>query len=315
MNIVLLEPLGVPEEVLNACVKPLTESGHTFRAYLKDTDPQVQVERAKDADVIMIANMPLTGEVISACPRLQFIDVAFTGVDHVDLEAARAKGVKVSNAAGYSNQAVAELAICMMLSLLRHVPQVEARCRAGQTKDGLIGAELRGKTVGIIGTGAIGLRTAGLCHAFGCRVLGYKRHVTGEEPEFIEFVSLDELLAQADIISLHCPLNESSMGMINRESIAKMKRGAILINAARGPVVDSQALADALNSGYLGGAGIDVFEAEPPLEPSHPLLHSANTLVTPHVAFASVESMEARCKIVFDNLTQWMSGNQTNVIL
>lgn len=157
MKIVLLESLGVPEEVLNACAKPLTDAGHTFVAYPRDTDPQVQIARAGDADVIMIANMPLRGEVIAACPDLKYIDVAFTGVDHVDLEAARAKGVRVSNAAGYSTEAVAELSLGLMLSLLRNVPQVEARCRSGQTKDGLVGVELRGKTVGIVGVGAIGL--------------------------------------------------------------------------------------------------------------------------------------------------------------
>lgn len=315
MNIVLLESLGVPEEVLNACAKPLVDAGHTFKAYPKDTDPKVQIERAKDADVIMIANMPLSGEVISACPNLKYIDVAFTGVDHVDLDAARAKGVKVSNAAGYSNEAVAELTLCMMLALLRNVPQVEARCRAGQTKDGLVGVELMGKTVGIVGVGAIGTRTAELCHAFGCKVLGNKRHVRGDEPDYIEFVSLEELLSRSDIVSLHCPLNEDSRGMINKDTIAKMKPGALLINAARGPVVDSQALADALNNGDLGGAGIDVFETEPPLDLDHPLLHSKNTIVTPHVAFASAESMETRCKIVFDNIAQWMNGHQTNIIL
>ena len=315
MNIVLLESLGVPEEVLNACAKPLVDAGHTFKAYPKDTDPKVQIERAKDADVIMIANMPLSGEVISACPNLKYIDVAFTGVDHVDLDAARAKGVKVSNAAGYSNEAVAELTLCMMLALLRNVPQVEARCRAGQTKDGLVGVELMGKTVGIVGVGAIGTRTAELCHAFGCKILGNKRHVRGDEPDYIEFVSLEELLSRSDIVSLHCPLNEDSRGMINKDTIAKMKPGALLINAARGPVVDSQALADALNNGDLGGAGIDVFETEPPLDLDHPLLHSKNTIVTPHVAFASAESMETRCKIVFDNISQWMDGHQTNIIL
>lgn len=315
MNIVLLESLGVPEEVLNACAKPLVDVGHTFKAYPKDADPKVQIERAKDADVIMIANMPLSGEVISACPNLKYIDVAFTGVDHVDLDAARAKGVKVSNAAGYSNEAVAELTLCMMLALLRNVPQVEARCRAGQTKDGLVGVELMGKTVGIVGVGAIGTRTAELCHAFGCKVLGNKRHVRGDEPDYIEFVSLEELLSRSDIVSLHCPLNEDSRGMINKDTIAKMKPGALLINAARGPVVDSQALADALNNGDLGGAGIDVFETEPPLNLDHPLLHSKNTIVTPHVAFASAESMETRCKIVFDNISQWMNGHQTNIIL
>ena len=315
MNIVLLESLGVPEEVLNACAKPLVDAGHTFKAYPKDADPKVQIERAKDADVIMIANMPLSGEVISACPNLKYIDVAFTGVDHVDLDAARAKSVKVSNAAGYSNEAVAELTLCMMLALLRNVPQVEARCRAGQTKDGLVGVELMGKTVGIVGVGAIGTRTAELCHAFGCKVLGNKRHVRGDEPDYIEFVSLEELLSRSDIVSLHCPLNEDSRGMINKNTIAKMKPGALLINAARGPVVDSQALADALNNGDLGGAGIDVFETEPPLDLDHPLLHSKNTIVTPHVAFASAESMETRCKIVFDNIAQWMDGHQTNIIL
>lgn len=315
MNIVLLESLGVPEWVLNACVKPLTDAGHTFHAYPKDTDPKVQIERAKDADVVMIANMPLTGEVIAACPKLKFIDVAFTGVDHVDLETARARGIKVSNAAGYSTQAVAELALCMMLTLLRNVSQVENRCRNGETKDGLVGTELQGKTVGIVGAGAIGARTAELCRAFSCKVLAYKRRVTGDEPSFMEFVSLDELLSRSDIVSLHCPLNDDSRNLINRESIGKMKKGAYLINVARGPVVDSQALADALNSGYLAGAGIDVFETEPPLPTDHPLLHSRNTLVTPHVAFASAESMDERCRIVFDNLSRWMDGRQINVVL
>lgn len=315
MNIVLLESLGIPDRLLQECARPLVEAGHCFTAYQKDTSPKVQIERARQADVIMIANMPLTGEVISACENLKFIDVAFTGVDHVDLDAARARGIQVSNAAGYSTQAVAELTLCMMLSLLRNVPAVEARCREGKTKDGLVGCELMGKTVGIVGTGAIGTRTAELCAAFGCKVLGYKRRLTGNEPSFIEFVSLDDLLSRSDIVSLHCPLNEASHHLINRDTIARMKKGAYIINAARGPVVDSQALAEALNSGYLSGAGIDVFETEPPLDPSHPLLNSKNTIVTPHVAFASAESMEARGKIVFDNITKWLEGCQANVIL
>ena len=315
MNIVLLESLGIPNNLLMECARPLMEAGHSFTAYEKDTNPQVQIERAKDADVIMIANMPLSGEVISSCKQLKFIDVAFTGVDHVDLDTAEKMGIKVSNAAGYSTEAVAELSVCMMLSLLRNVPQVEARCREGKTKEGLVGCEIMGKTVGIIGMGAIGTRTAELLNVFGCKILGFKRHLTGKEPSFIRFVSLDKLLSHSDIISLHCPLNEDSRHLINRETIEKMKQGAYLINAARGPVVDSQALADALNSGYLAGAGIDVFETEPPLDTSHPLLHSKNTIVTPHVAFASAESMEARAKIVFDNIAKWMDGNQTNIVL
>lgn len=315
MNIVLLESLGVPDQILNACAKPLVDAGHTFQAYPKDTDPQVQIERAKAADVIMIANMPLKGEVISACPELKFIDVAFTGVDHVDLDACRAKGVKVSNAAGYSNQAVAELVICMALSLLRNVPQVEARCRAGQTKDGLVGCELQGKTVGIVGVGAIGRRTAELFHAFGCRVLGNKRHVKGDEPSFIQFVSLDELLAQSDLVSLHCPLNESSKGLIGKENIAKMKQGRAAYQCRPGPGGGLPGPGRRAEQRLSGGAGIDVFEVEPPLSADHPLLHSKNTIVTPHVAFASAESMEERCKIVFDSLQQWIAGRQINVIL
>lgn len=315
MKIVLLESLGISREILTECAQPLLNLGHTFEAYPKDTDPKVQIERAKDADIIMIANMTLSGEVIRACKNLKLIDVAFTGVDHVDLTAAKEMGVKVSNAAGYSTQAVAEIALCLMLNLLRNIPQVEQRCRQGQTKEGLLGCELRGKTVGIVGAGAIGCRTAELCRAFGCKILGYKRHIKGNEPDFIEFTSLDELLHRSDIVSLHCPINEDSKHLINKDSIAKMKKGAYLINTARGPVVDSQALADALNNGYLAGAGIDVFETEPPLYVAHPLLHSKNTIVTPHIAFASEESMAARAQIVFDNILSFLNGEQKNIIL
>ena len=315
MNIVLLESLGISPELLDQYAKKLEQQGHHFAAYERDTDPAVQIERARDADILMIANMPLSGQVIRACKNLKFIDVAFTGVDHVDLQAAKEMGVKVSNAAGYSTQAVAELAVCMMLSLLRNVPQVEARCRDGKTKDGLVGSELSSKTVGIVGAGAIGCRTAQLCRAFGCRVLGYKRHLTGQEPDCIEFVPLDQLLEQSDIVSLHCPLNDESKHLIDKNAIARMKDGAYLINTARGPVVDSQAVADALNSGKLAGAGIDVFEQEPPLDTAHPLLHARNTIVTPHVAFASAESMVARARIVFDNIDAFLSGEQRNIVL
>lgn len=315
MNIVLLESLGIPDSLLNECAKPLIDAGHTFTAFEKSTDTKVQIEQAQNADVIMIANMPLNGEVIDACKNLKFIDVAFTGVDHVDLAAARKNNISVSNAAGYSTEAVAELSLCLMLSLLRNVMQTDARCREGKTKDGLVGCELRGKTIGIVGAGAIGTRTAELCKAFGCRILGYKRTITGNEPDFMEFVSLDELLSNSDIVSLHCPLNEDSRHLINKDTIAKMRQGAYIINAARGPVVDSKALAEALNSGYLAGAGIDVFENEPPIDTSHPLLNCKNTIVTPHIAFASAESMKLRAQIVFENLKKWMEGDQINKIL
>ena len=315
MKIVLLESLGIPRQLLDRYAARLAAAGHEFDAYERNTDPQVQIERAKDADVIMIANMPLTGEVIRACKQLKFIDVAFTGVDHVDLDAAREMGVKVSNASGYSTQSVAELALGMMLSLLRNVPQVEERCRQGKTKDGLVGTELRGKTVGIVGAGAIGQNTARLCKAFGCRVIAYNHRPKQVEEGLLEFVDLDTLTREADIISLNCPLTAETRGMFDAKRIAMMKKTAILINVARGPVVDSQALADALNEGRIAGAGIDVLETEPPLATDHPLLHTPNTIVTPHVAFASRESMALRAEIVFDSLDKFMAGNQINVIL
>lgn len=315
MRIVLLESLGISVELLERYASVLHSQGHEFAAYDKDRSPAVQLERAKDADILIIANTPLSGEVIRGCKNLKFIDVAFTGVDHVDLEAAKDMGIAVSNASGYSNESVAELSLCMMLSLLRNVPQVEKRCRQGSTKDGLVGRELKGKTIGIIGVGAIGSRTAQLCQAFGCRVVGYCRHPEKNPVTGVEYMSLDGLLKESDIVSLHCPQTPETIGMINKERIELMKPSAILINAARGPIVDSQALADALNNGKLAGAGIDVFEQEPPLNPNHPLLHSKNTLVTPHVAFASEESMVARAEIVFENIDSWMKGNQKNIIL
>ena len=173
MKIVLLESLGIRQELLDSYVKPLQEKGYEFAAYERNDDVSVQIEEAKDADILVIANMPLKAEVINACPKLKYIDVAFTGVDHVALDAAKAKGIKVSNASGYSTVAVAELTIAMMLDLLRYVPQVDAACRAGGTKAGFIGNELEGKTVALVGTGAIGHRVAELVHAFGAKVIAY----------------------------------------------------------------------------------------------------------------------------------------------
>lgn len=317
MNIVLLESLGITPEVLDKHVQPLLAAGHSFKAYAKTTDTETLKEEVKDADVLMLANMPLKGEVIRAAANLKYIDIAFTGVDHVDLAAAKEMGVRASNASGYSNESVAELAVCMMLMLLRNVPQVDARCRAGQTKDGLVGVELKGKTVGLVGTGAIGQRTAEILRAFGCRIIaadtfGGRRP---GKPEYIEYMPLNDMLEQADIISLHCPLTDKSRGLIGAEAISHMKKTAVVINVARGPVVDSEALAEALNTGRIAGAGIDVFEIEPPLDTAHPLLHAKNCVVTPHVAFASAESMNLRADIVFDNLNKFLAGEIANSVL
>lgn len=312
MKIVLLESLGVPEQTLRKLAAPLEAAGHTIVAYEKDPDPQVLAQRLAGADAAILANMPLSGAVIRQADTLRFLDIAFTGVDHVDLEAAKERGICVSNAAGYSTQAVAELAVSLMLSLLRNVPQVEARCRTGGTKDGLVGQELGSQTVGLVGTGAIGLRTAALLRAFGCRVLAYAPRKKEAAEGLVEYVSLETLLEESDIVSLHCPLNNETRGMIGREELARMKPTAYLINTARGPVVDTAALAEALNAGRLAGAGLDVFEMEPPLPENHPLLNTPNTLVTPHVAFASRQSMTVRAEIVFDNLNAWLAGTPKN---
>ncbi len=314
-KIVIMESLGISAEELAMRKRPFEENGHTFVDFARTTDIPTLIEEARDADAMIIANMPMPGEVISACDKLKFIDVAFTGVDHVGLDAARAKGVAVSNASGYSNEAVAELVLGMVLSILRNISAVEERCRAGQTKDGLVGSELKGKTVGIIGFGKIGRRSAELFHAFGCRILAQSRTRKADAPAYVEQVSQEDLLKQSDIVVLHCPLNDSTRGMINADKIALMKKSAILINVARGPVVVAQDLADALNNGTIAAAGIDVFDKEPPLSLDEPLLNCKNCLVTPHVAFASKESMTLRAEIVFDNLEAWMNGNQKNVIL
>ena len=313
MKIVLLEGLGVSEEIIRKQTKKLNEMGHEFVIYEKNTDPRVQAERCEDADIIMLANMPLSREAIERASHLQYIDVAFTGVDHIPMDEAGKRGIAVSNASGYATQAVAELCISFMIQLLRNVKQTEQRCREGGTKDGLIGNLLCGKTVGIIGAGAIGKRTAELCKAFGCKVIAYSRSRV-DHPAIDRQVTLEELLKEADIVSLHCPLTEETRGMIGEEQLQMMKKTAVLINTARGPVADSEALAKALTEGRIAGAACDVFETEPPLDAEHPLLHTPNTIVTPHIAFASEESMEQRADIVFENLYAWLEGKQLNKV-
>jgi len=313
MKIVLLESLGVSQQTIQKHAQKLEALGHTFTAYEKDADPSVQLARSQGADAIMLANMPLAQVVAEQSPDLKFIDVAFTGVDHIPVEAAKKRGIVVSNASGYATQAVAELCISFMIQLLRNTAQTEERCRQGGTKDGLIGNLLAGKTVGIVGAGAIGKRVAALCKAFGCTVLAYNRS-TVLDPTVDKQVALDELLAQSDIVSLHCPLTPETQGLIGQKELARMKKSAYLINTARGGVVDTAALAQALTAGSIAGAACDVFETEPPLAQDHPLLHTPNTIVTPHIAFASVESMEQRAEIVFGNLYAWLEGNPINCV-
>lgn len=316
MKIVVMEPLGVALEKINALAVALQAAGHEFVYYTsKEAQQDKLLARVQDADIIMLANQPLSAEIINGCPKLKMLSVAFTGVDHVALDACRARNILVCNAAGYSTNAVAELTFGLAISVIRNIVPCDARCRKAGTKDGLVGFELFGKTFGVVGTGAIGARVAKIAAAFGCRVLAYSRTAKQELVDAgVQYVSLDELLAQSDFVSLHVPLTEATRGLINADAIAKMKQGAVLLNTARGPVVDSAALAEALNAGKLAGAGIDVFEGEPPIAEDHPLCSAKNTVLTPHVAFASREALETRADIVFANIEKWLNGAPQNVV-
>ena len=313
-QVVILEPLGISEEELAGLERPFADRV-CFQAYERTADMEKLKKQAQEADALILANMPLCAEVIRSCPHLAFIDIAFTGVDHVALDAAAERGIAVSNASGYSDEAVAELVLGAVLSMARNLRAAEERCRTGGTRDGLLGWEIKGKTVGIVGLGRIGSRTAELFHAFGARVLASSRHIHENAPAFVEQVPLPELLSRSDIVSLHCPLNDSTIGLIDAKKLSLMKPSALLVNAARGPVVDEKALCRALKENRLAGACVDVFEKEPPLSAETPLLSAPRTLLTPHVAFATKESMSLRARIVFDNLAAWLNGSQQNKVL
>ncbi len=316
MNIALLEPLSVPDKTVAELSAPLVEAGHNFKAFpTRTTDPDELRERAQGADIVIIANTPFPAGVVEALPKLKLVDVAFTGVDLVDVAACRAQGVTVCNCAGYSDTAVAELVMGLTVDMLRRVPSGQRAVRDGGTSEGLMGTEIAGKTVGIVGTGHIGTRVAALFSAFGATVLGYARHPNPDCMKLgVSYRGLDALLAESDIVSVHLPLTEATRGFIDAEKIAAMKRGAVLVNCARGPIVDAKALADALVSGHLGGAAVDVFDREPPLGPDDPLLSAPRTVLTPHVGYYTAEAMERRAKIAFANVAAFCEGNPQNVV-
>lgn len=315
MKIALLEPLGVKNELIEELSAPIKAQGHTFVYYdQKTTDIEELKKRSAGCDIVMIANNPYPAEVVNACPDLKYLNVAFTGIDHVGLEACKNNGVMVSNAANYSNQTVAELVIGMTIALLRRMPEGDAATRSGGTSAGLRGKEIGGRTVGIIGTGRIGMITAKLFLAFGAKVIATDICENEEAKRLgIEYVSLETLMSRSDIISLHTPNTASTRSLINRDMIRLMQPHAIFINCARGPIVDNAALAEALNEGVLAGAAIDVFDMEPPIPADYPLLHAKNIILTPHVAFLSDESMIRRVEIVFKNLECYLAGNPQNV--
>ena len=279
--------------------------GHNFTYYnAKTTDINELIKRSKDQDIVMIANNPYPGEVIEQANNLKLIAVAFAGIDHVDLKACKERNIEVLNCPNYSNVAVSELVIGLTLNLLRNINKADSATRNSQTNSLLIGEELNNKTIGIIGLGKIGNRTADLFNAFGCKVLAYQRKPINN-PNVTQ-VTLNELLSQSDIISLHIPYNEETYHFIDEDKIKMMKKDAILINCARGPVVDNIALAKALNEERIKGAGIDVFDYEPPLNADYPLLNAKNTILTPHVAYFTKEAMIKRANIEFINVINYL---------
>ncbi len=315
MKISLLEPIGISKETVGKFAAGLIEKGHEFTYYdTKTTDPEELKERSAGQDIVMIANNPYPAEVVAATDSLKMIDVAFTGIDHVGVSACREKNIMICNAAGYSNQTVAELTIGMAIAGLRNMTEGDRRSRNQETSAGIGGREICGRTVGIIGLGKIGFTAAKLFQAFGARVIAYNRSRSQEASDAgIEYKSLEEVLQESDIVSLHLPLNDNTRGFISGEKLALMKKDAVFINCARGPIVDNAALAKALRAGELGYACIDVFDMEPPLPKDYPLLHCPNTLLTPHQAFISEEAMLRRAKIVFDNLYAYLDGKPENV--
>jgi len=317
MKIVVLEPLGISGETFNNLTKPLTDSGHELVVYDDGkTDDETLKTRVKDAEILVLANMPLSGEVIDAADNLKYISVAFTGYDHIDLEKCKEKGIQVSNAAGYSTNSVAEVTFGLIIALLRSMVPLEAIVRKEGTKDGYRQTDLKGKTLGVVGTGDIGGTVAKIGQAFGCHVIAYNRSEKQELIDLgVEYKSLDEVLQESDIVTLHVPLTDDTKHLIDKDKLDLMKENSILINTAVGPVVDNDALAEALHDGTIAGAGLDRVDMEPPVPANYPLLDAPNTVILPHVGYATDEAMIRRAEITFNNIVQWEKGEQINIVL
>ncbi len=312
-TVVLIQSLGVPRELAARRFSELLP-GHelAWRGGAENAGKPL-AELVGDAKYLVTGSLPIDGATIRGC-RLSMISVSFTGYDHVDLAACKERGISVYNTPGYSTDSVAELAVALALSLLRNIPKADFHTRAPQGNWFAFpdGAELRGRTVGIVGTGATGMAAAKLFAAFGCRLLGCNR---SEKQEFVNlggtYVGLDRLLREADIVSLHLALNAETRHIINTERIAALKPTAYLVNTARGGLVDSIGLSRALNDNKLAGAGIDVFENEPP-KSDDPLLTAPNTVLTPHLGYKTREALLRKLDVTFRNIEDFEQGVGTN---
>lgn len=313
MKIAIIEPLEIDEKAVEKLKQDfLPENIELVYYNSAPQDDEEKIKRSEDADIVMLANMPLRKNVLEKCSKLKMISVAFTGVDHIDMDYCKANDIMVCNCSGYANEAVCELVFGMVVDLYRNIFAADEAVRTGKTKVGLSQFELCGKKFGIIGAGAIGLKVANVAKAFGCDVYVYSR--TPKDIDDIKFVSLDDLLSICDVVSVHVPLTKQTKDLINAENITKMKPTSLLINTARGPVVNAKALADALKNNIIAGAGVDVFDNEPPIAMDNPLLNAPNVVLTPHIGFATKEAMEKRAVIAFTNINKYLMGKPQNVM-
>lgn len=313
MKISLIDPLLVDDKIIESHKNKIEKLGHEFQYFKKSaSDDEKIIERLKDSDVAIITNNKFSKNVIENT-NLKLIDVAFTGFNHVDIEACNEKNIIVENASGYSDDSVAELVLGLTISLMRKFNENRKNMYEDESFK-LIGQIIKGKTVGIVGTGKIGIRVIELFKAFGANILAYSRSEKDEVKNLgAKYVSLDELLKNSDIVTIHLPQNKETCGFIGKNELDLMKDKAILINCARGPIVDNDYLAKLLNEDKLR-AGIDVFDMEPPIDKNYPLRNAKNTVLTNHVGFLTQEAMDIRCEIVFDNLYKFFDGKIVNKV-
>lgn len=318
MKIAVLERNSVGTDIDVTCFEDFGEV-----TYYRNTVAADAAEKVKDVDIIIANKAPMNEETLKDAPNVKLICEFATGFDNIDLEYCKKRRIKVANVKDYSTAAVAQHTFALALYLLEHLPHYDT-----YVKDGSYGAqdrfshfdlpftELAGKTWGIIGMGNIGRMVARIATAFGCKVIFHS--VTGKSTctEY-EQVSKDELLAQSDILSLHCPLSDLTRNFIDKEALSKMKKTALLINVARGPVVNNADLYDALESGEIAAAGLDVLEKEP-IAADNPLgkIRDSNKLIiTPHMAWASVEARERLVNEVYKNIEAFLKGEDRNIII
>ena len=278
------------------------------------------IRRIGDAEIVVANKSPISRRVLDACPNVKYITVQATGYDPIDYAYAREKGIPVSNVPTYGTASVAQFAIALLLEICGHAAHHSDAVHAGRWAESgewtfwdypMI--ELAGKTMGIIGFGRIGQNVGRIAKALGMNVIAFNRSRSAEGAEIAEYVELDELLRRADVVSLHCPLFTETRGIINRETIAKMKDGVIIINNSRGPLVVEQDLADALNSGKVYAAGLDVVSSEP-ISADNPLLKAKNCLITPHISWAPKESRQRIMDCTVENIRAFHAGKPQNVV-